>query len=149
MYNMNGNKRLDQSGATLLELLAVLMLITLVTGIIWTTISLSLKHNIVETSKVTLQKEANLIITSMQQEHRKRDCYKLTISASEVIMSSCSDGTVYLDFQNDEFIYGPNLEDFIEPKHENLVLDNFYLESKDGKLKLEIPTVISRYKKSN
>lgn len=80
----------NQSGLTLVELLAVLVLISLVTGVIWSTMSISIKHNTIETTKLQLQQEANLIITKLQNTHRYNDCYLLTMQSDRIEVNSCS-----------------------------------------------------------
>ena len=56
-----------QSGMTLVEVLVVLVLSSLVTLLIWTTVSISIKYNINETKKLRLQQEMNYIITKLQK----------------------------------------------------------------------------------
>jgi len=51
--------RKNESGVTLVELLAVLVLISIVTAIIWNTVFISMRHNTTETKKLRLQQEAN------------------------------------------------------------------------------------------
>ncbi|GEM_PF-5692172 len=143
---MKKNEKLNQKGITLVELLAVLVLITLVTAIIWTTISISFKHTEVETTKLQLQQEANLVITKLQAAHRKGECYNISISDSTITLNACKGTEVFLRHTSDQFSYGPVMEKDIEPKEEDLKLPEFTVESKKDHKKLKVPTVISRYK---
>ena len=136
----------NESGLTLVELLAVLVLISLVTGIIWTTMSVGIMLNNVETTKLQLQQEANIAITKIQQEHRKRTCYQIIINKNKIELLDCTNQIAYLEIESDKFFYGPERKEIIEPKKEDLRLDNFYVETLDSKTKIEIPSIISRYK---
>lgn len=63
---------------TLVEVLATLLLSSLVIMLIWTTVAISMKYNIVESKKLQMQQDANYMITDIQRIHRKYDCYKIT-----------------------------------------------------------------------
>ncbi|GKV68796.1 hypothetical protein NCCP2716_12940 [Sporosarcina sp. NCCP-2716] len=138
--------KLNQRGLTLVELLAVLVLISLVTALIWTTISISFKHTEVETTKLQLQQEANLVITKLQAAHRKGECYDISISDNNISVKACEGTEVLLRHTSDQFRYGPSLEENIEPKEEDLKLPDFTIESIKDHKKLKVPTIISRYK---
>ena len=78
---------------TLVEVLVVLVLSSLVILLIWTTVSISMKYNITETKKLRLQQEMNYIITKLQQEHRIRDCYDVSIKVEEISIENCEGDT--------------------------------------------------------
>lgn len=136
----------NESGLSLVELLAVLVLISLVTGTIWTTLSVSIKHNVVETTNLQLQQEANLVITKIQQEHRKHTCYQIIINKNEIEILDCVNQTKYLEIESEKFYYGPNINEIIEPKQEDLNLKDFYVKKVDSKTKVDVPTIITRFK---
>lgn len=79
----------NEKGMTLVEVLATLLLMSLVTGVIWTTISIATKFNVSETSTLTLQQETNYIIAELQQVHRHCKTYELTISKNEIKVDNC------------------------------------------------------------
>ncbi|WP_039043046.1 prepilin-type N-terminal cleavage/methylation domain-containing protein [Sporosarcina sp. ZBG7A] len=137
----------NQSGMTLVELLAVLVLVSLVTGIIWTAMNISVKHNALETTKIQLQQDANFIITKIQQKHRSSECYRLIIEEQEVSLRNCEGNQESTEIIGQEFQYGP-LQD-IELKPKKTSMYELTLEVKDPlnrRLSVSVPTVISRYK---
>ncbi|WP_432355788.1 prepilin-type N-terminal cleavage/methylation domain-containing protein [Sporosarcina sp. A2] len=151
----------NEAGMTLVELLAVLVLISLVTGIIWTTMSISMKHNKVETSKLQLQQEANLIITKLQNIHRENDCYLLTVDDDLMEISPCSNKVKpSREIISNDYTYKVEVEGAkigtrifeVLPKNKDLIFKSLIVEtkhvpnSKDSYLTVNVPTTISRYK---
>lgn len=136
----------NQSGMTLVELLAVLVLISLVTGIIWTTMSISIKHNSAETTKLHLQQEANAVITKLQQEHRVKECYILNIDDHEVSITNCEDQPAFKEILGNEYTYGPSMKKEFKPKKTNLSLALQVTDVTNPKLTVTVPTEITRYK---
>ncbi|WP_040286350.1 MULTISPECIES: prepilin-type N-terminal cleavage/methylation domain-containing protein [Sporosarcina] len=138
----------DESGVTLVELLAVLVLISLVTGIIWTAINISVRHSAVETTKLQLQQDANLIITRLQQEHRTRTCYRLTVESSEVSISNCEGQDSFKLVLGNSYRYSSSaVKSEYVPKKNNV--DNFTLTVQDPEnrnLAVDVTTSITRYK---
>ncbi|GKV70496.1 hypothetical protein NCCP2716_29940 [Sporosarcina sp. NCCP-2716] len=151
----------QEDGMTLVEVLAVLVLVSLVTGIIWSVISIATKFNISETSTLRLQQEANYIIADLQQVHRHCESYQLTISRDEVSVAECkNEAGQYLDTYNkvvsDQFHYryensgtSPYVNRTYRPQQENLELPDFAVidpVKKGGREKaVTVPTTITRY----
>lgn len=79
----------DEKGLTLVELLATLTLLSLVTGVIWATISIATQFNVGETTSIRLQQEANYIISELQQVHRNCYEYELTYNREEIKVNNC------------------------------------------------------------
>jgi len=156
--------RKNESGVTLVELLAVLVLISIVTAIIWNTVFISMRHNTTETKKLRLQQEANYVIAEIQQYHRQCDSYRLTIKGSEVSMKDCvressnslPDLTISNGFQyktSDESAGDePLVDEFNDTtidskdKHSSLSFILIIEDTENKNLKVEIPTNIYRYK---
>ena len=152
----------QEEGMTLVEVLAALVLLALVTTIIWSTVSIATKFNVSETSTLRLQQEANYIITDLQQVHRHCDSYRLTISRDEVKVTECkgADGQskdAYNKVISDQFNYrfedsgkSPYLDRPYRPAKENLELQDFAVidpVNNHGKEKaVQVPTIISRYR---
>lgn len=162
----------DEKGLTLVELLATLTLISLVTGIIWTTISIASQFNIGETTSLKLQQEANYIITELQKAHRTCSEYKLTIKEDEISIKECklidkdeiinkiiSSNYKYIAIINEPTIDLPPSKmiknvHFIEyidipqkPKKNDINLMYFTVQdTNNDKRFVNIPTTISRYK---
>ena len=151
----------NEDGMTLVEVLATLVLIILVSGVLWTTVSIATKFNISETSALRLQQEANYIIAELQQVHRQCYSYKLTIVRDEVKVAECKNETgasltQYDGVISDQFKYrfedsgvSPYVEKlFITPK-ENLELLDFVvidpIKRNNKEKAVRVPTTISRY----
>ncbi|AXH99322.1 hypothetical protein DV702_05945 [Sporosarcina sp. PTS2304] len=147
----------NEKGMTVVELLATLLLVTFVSGIIWTTISIATKFNIGETSTLRLQQEANYIISELQQIHRNCEKYSLTITANIVEVSACVDDTgapmnEYNGVISDRFTYESSWrseENPIEPTKAggDLVLENFaVVDPSNSNREVKVSTTISRFK---
>ncbi|QKX51717.1 prepilin-type N-terminal cleavage/methylation domain-containing protein [Planococcus glaciei] len=85
--------KLNQKGVTLVELLAALVLVSIVATIAWTALSIGFKHTAAETSKTQLQQDANLIVTKLTNEHRRNDYYYLQMNAGHLEIKTCNDQT--------------------------------------------------------
>lgn len=79
----------NEKGASLVEVLAVLLLVSIIGGIGWTALNIGMKHNSVETTKTQLQQEANLIVTKLINEHRRSDHYYLRLADGQLEINSC------------------------------------------------------------
>lgn len=155
----------QEEGMTLVEVLAALVLVALVSGVIWSVISIAAQFNVSETSTLRLQQEANLIITNLQQTHRQCDTYHLTISQTKVEVSSCQnrEGQV-LDSYNrvisDSFQYRAGtdpssyyIDRTYRPSKENLDLPKFTVldpvRQHGSQKSVTVPTAITRYQTDN
>lgn len=79
----------SEKGVTLVEVLAALLLVSLIAGIAWTALTIGMKHSAAETSKTQLQQEANLIVTTLVNEHRRSDHYYLRLANGQLEINSC------------------------------------------------------------
>ena len=151
------NKKRDnvpshQSGMTLVEVLAVLLLTALVMMLIWTTVLTSMKYNITETKKLKMQLEANHIITDLQQIHRKCDTYKLEERDGQIWLTDCTG----IDVQSDKKIGSENSfkisglpterEILAKTTDSSMDVNLIVFDPVKNKLKVSVSTVISRYK---
>lgn len=141
----------NDSGMTLVEVLATLVLLSLVASLIWTAFFISARHNIAETTKLHLQQEANYILTKIQQTHRQKDCYKLEIKESQVRIFNCEDKPEFDEIISSNYSYLPeNSEEYLKKitsEEEDLFLTLTILDpKKDSKLFVKIETTIARYR---
>lgn len=83
------NIKNNQKGITLVELLAALALVGIIAAIAWTTLSIGFKHTVVETEKTKLQQSANLIMTTLTNQHRRSDSYSLVFEGNQLKINSC------------------------------------------------------------
>lgn len=139
----------NQSGMTLVEVLATLILLSLIGTLIWTTFFTSAKYNIKETTKLHLQQEANYIITKIQQQHRQLDCYQLEITEDAVELFDCENPKMLIETISSDYKYESVALQKVEPKLKSgdlrlklTVKDPL----KDSKLKVDVETTITRYK---
>ena len=82
--------KLNQKGASLIELIATLALVASVAVIAWTALTIGIQHNAIEMSKTQLQQETNLLITTMSNKHRKSDSYFLRTHNGQLQIKTCS-----------------------------------------------------------
>lgn len=146
----------SEKGMTLVEVLATLLLLSLVTGVIWTTISIATQFNVSQTSVLSLQKEANYIVSELQRVHRNCNTYELVITANEVKVMNCKSGDNlvtpgYDGIVSNKFEYEPLRNspepDPIETTKENLnILDFKVIDPAMKSRSVSIPISISRYK---
>lgn len=145
-------RKLDNEGITLVEVLAVLTLVSIIAVAAWTALSIGMKYTTLETSKTEMQQDANIIISKLSSAHRQSDKYAIKIE-SEKLMISTSNGTVWKDFEvvldkpysfAGTIIDGSNLSTTtveIEPKKEHADLD--LKLTKNGQT-LDIQTTLTR-----
>lgn len=148
----------NEKGVTLVELLAVLVLVSMICTIILTSLFIATKYNITETKKLKMQQEANYIITKVLQEHRKdTDCYNLQVvdesgkpvaKGSKIIFSDCSDTSVpeAKVIIADSFIYSlSELGVKHDPKSANLKTTLTVIDPENSKLTVTVDTEFKRY----
>lgn len=146
-----------QKGMTLVEVLASLLITSLVIILIWTTILISIKYNIVESNKIQMQQEVNYIITDLQRIHREFNCYQIKSVNGEWRSIDCSNGYTISTYSNPEFkyqisgypeyIYTVQKDAVVAGKSYSpsypLKVKGFYADK--ASLILEITTTISRF----
>lgn len=79
----------NQKGISLVEVLAALALVATIAAIAWTALSLGFKHTAVETEKTKLQQSANLIMSTLTNEHRRSEKYSLLFEGNQLKINSC------------------------------------------------------------
>lgn len=164
----------NESGISLVELLATLALVSIVISLIWTAFSVSTKFNLIETQKLKLQQEANYIVAEVQRLHRICDSYTFILSAEQITIDNCEIRDEHNNLLKKNFILSNNYEysykkwieneqgeeilkemdvvnhpftDIIKPKSENLLIDELILKNPTKKtVSVSLPISISRYK---
>ncbi|ETP68895.1 hypothetical protein G159_10065 [Planococcus glaciei CHR43] len=104
--------KLNQKGITLVELIAALALVSIIAGIAWTALSIGFKHTAVETNKTSLQQDANLIVTTLTNAHRRNDSYSLAFDSNKQLtiktcedIAACPAGSTYTRVIDTQYIY--------------------------------------------
>lgn len=138
---------MNEDGITLVELLAALVLVTLVTAVIWNTVFISMKYTTSETTKLRLQQEANYIITKIQQQHRQLECYELEITEDKIELFDCQDPKLLIEVISTDYKYVPVELTKVKPKSGDFSLNLTIKDPReDSKLNVKVDTVISRFK---
>lgn len=152
----------NEKGITLIELLAVLLLASIIVGILTTTLSIGLNQKGTQSDKVRLQQEANLVISKITQKHRNGICYNLIDSNEELhfitykLDTDCGEETELTVESRDTkrtvvtdniFKYEINNNNFKgNPKKCDLKLRLTVKDPDNNKLKVTVNTIISRIK---
>lgn len=143
----------NERGMTLIEILATLILISIICVAIWSTISIVTKNNVGEVTSLRLQQEANYIITSLQQVHRKCANYNLSITSTKVEVSECKDSSgnglpSFNSIVSEGYQYSPNIDDMeVESSTDDIDLSPLIVTDQlNKKREVKIKTVISRIK---
>jgi len=146
-----------QDGMTLVEVLATLLLSSLVIMLIWTTVAITMKYNLTETKKLQMQQDANYIITDIQRIHRKYDCYQIIKQENNGSweVQECANGKIISVYSNPAFqyelseqpekIYTKNKQDDINGLYTPsylLIVEVYVTENKGPSIKVQ--TTISR-----
>ena len=144
----------------MVEVLAALLLVSIIGAIAWTALNIGMKHNSAEITKTQLQQEVNLIVTKLVNEHRRSDHYYLRLAGNQLEINSCDvddsagescDGFINLSQQDFRHKGTVNGIDFtvmdetkrIEPKknHVRLVLK---VTDQEEKRSAEVETKLTR-----
>ena len=110
----------NEKGVTLVELLAVLVLVSMVASIILTTFINVNSYNVTEMKKLKMQQDANYIVTTLLQKHRTvNHSYTLKLEANKLVYMDGDTGikeTIGENFYYDmtKIIVGD--ESFIKPE---------------------------------
>ncbi|WP_298830424.1 prepilin-type N-terminal cleavage/methylation domain-containing protein [uncultured Planococcus sp.] len=146
----------NEKGITLVELLAALVLVSLIAGVAWTAMSIGFKHSVVETSKTQIQQDANLIIAKLASAHRKSDSYSLGFENGQLVLKTCFDDEGCGSFERvldktynyeetaingSVYTGAPFTEVIILPKEQNTAIN---LKLISGKTTISIDTVLTR-----
>ncbi|PID04116.1 hypothetical protein CSV67_01185 [Sporosarcina sp. P2] len=157
--NVKWTIRKNQQGMSVVELLATLLLVSLVSVIIWTTFSISTRMNTSETAKLRLQQEINYIATEAQRLHRKCSSYEFVVKPQRVSVRNCrtSSQTIEDYILSTNFLYYTDQKNpeateerfYVNAKRGNLEISKFWVVNpKNDKLKVSIPLELSRYKEA-
>lgn len=148
--------KIGEKGITMIELLAALILVSVIAGVAWTAMSIGFKHSVVETSKTQIQQDANLITAKLSAVHRKSDSYWLTFENKQLVVKTCFDDKgcgpyervidKTFDFKettiNGEVYEGAAFAEIeILPKEQHTA---FNLRLTSGKTTISIDTVLTR-----
>ena len=81
-------ERLDEKGVSLVEVLAALLLVSIIATAAWTALSIGMKHTTAETSKTEIQQDANLIIAKLSAAHRQSDSYTIKFENGQMMLGT-------------------------------------------------------------
>lgn len=147
-------KKINEDGITLVELLGTLVLVSIVTAVIWNAAFISMRYTATETKKVHLQQEANYVIAQIQLYHRQCDSYVLSVEISGITLEKCKSIRPLSDLIiKNKFRYESSPvfhEELIKSKTigSSTEMELTVSDIEKNKLKVKIPTTITRYKSS-
>lgn len=81
--------KLDEKGVTLVELLAALLLVSIIATIAWTTITIGMRHGTSETNKTIMQQDMNLMVSSLMSAHRGSEKYSVIFQNNYLLIDAC------------------------------------------------------------
>lgn len=138
----------NENGLTLIELLATILLSSMVVIILMTTFSIGIKYNISESKKVRLQQEANLVIATITNKHRDGECYSLDKEGEKLFFYTCGDNKTKQESVTENlFKYEIDTNEFSgNPKKDDLEISLTVIDPVNEKLKVTINSTISRIK---
>ncbi len=138
----------NEKGVTLIELLAVLVLVSMVATIILTTFFIATKYNINETKKLKMQQEANFIITAILQKHRTtEECYNLDIieGGKKLVFIDCEEPDLEVVI-GESFKYElTSASNEVYPKQADLKTTLTVSDSENPKLFVSVDTIFKRF----
>lgn len=138
----------NEEGVTLIELLAALILASIVVVLIMTTFSIGAKYNVSESKKVRLQQEANLVIATITNKHRAGECYNLDVNEyHKLFFQTCGGGTEDKSVTENLFEYRIDTNGFSgNPKKDDLILELTVIDPEKDYLTVTVNSTISRIK---
>lgn len=80
----------NNHGITLVELIAALALVSIVSVLIMTTLGIGIKQSIAESNKTLTQQQANLIVSKLLNEHRMGACYYIKGDSGKIKIAPTS-----------------------------------------------------------
>ena len=153
---MNEKNFHKQSGLTLIELLAVIVISGLVLTLGWSILSNSYKYNDITQSKINLTQEANLIVSKLRKQHQNGDykvCYgdeklffdsekKLSIGSNGIKITSLENNWLLKDGVTDESLNISGSLNCVDFDNENPLIVKMTLMDQENN-EFELNTVIS------
>lgn len=141
----------NEKGVTLIELLATLVIFGIFSVIIWGFLFQTSKINHVEMTKQSLQQEANLIVTTFNEVHRKSGIYEIHISndlTDNSIEIITSNGENYIFNKPDvHYALKPIFTTLqIKPQDDNFELDLTLTSIENAHITTSIKTTFTRLK---
>ncbi len=99
------NSMKNQAGITLIELLATLTILSFLLGIIYSVFSNGLQYSSKAKNTVSIQQEANYLLTVLKEQHEKVNSYTVTVNNDhkKVVINNSNNETFTID--NPNFFY--------------------------------------------
>lgn len=146
----------DESGLSLVEVLATLSIMSLVGVIIWSIFFQGFEFSQKSTSKNFMIQETNLLITNIKKIHQKADYYSISIPQPCEITLILNGGTEKHEFAHPkicyEYLITNNASDSIDPTNidpnkKNIKLRFITSDKQDRNNKVTVDTILYRLKK--
>lgn len=107
--------KIGQKSETLIEVIAALAIVSIISTIAWTALSIGFQQGTVETSKTRMQQNANLVVSTLVNEHRRSDSYYLKFENGQLDLKSCIDNEgseecqAFRQITDNEFTYSGSI----------------------------------------
>jgi prepilin-type N-terminal cleavage/methylation domain-containing protein len=134
----------NEKGVTLIELLAALVIFGIFSVIIWGFVIQTSKANDIEMVKQSLQQEANLIVTTFDEVHRKSGIKEVFITEDNTleILSESGDYSVF----NKPDVHYSLPSEFRKPEGKNFSIDLTLTSIKNEHISTSIKTTFTKLK---
>ncbi|MFY0741189.1 prepilin-type N-terminal cleavage/methylation domain-containing protein [Solibacillus silvestris] len=120
----------NQRGITLMEVLAAIILISIISFLAWNIFFQGKNYTEKSLSKSQMQQEANIILSRLSKIHQSSDTYEVNTQTCSFIIKYTVNGTT----KNEPFNNGKlciklsNIPNIIDPKTINAIDFNLYIE---------------------
>lgn len=145
-------KNCKQAGVSLVEVLAIIVLLTIVVLLSWNIFFQGAKYTNKTISKNYMQQEANYIISKLNKIHLQSDTYKVTRSSCKFTIESTTDGRItdIVTFENNQLcITIKNIPDTVIPNEQDINLQLTIQQLDEATNDITIETLLQRLKEAN
>lgn len=121
-----------QRGITLVELLAVLAILSLIGTLIWSVFFQGFNFSKKAETKNRIQQEANILVTNLIKIHQSSDEYKVSSSNCVATVTFSDPAKSPLIFKDSQLCYDVQL---VDPKTKNVITEFVTPNTQDSELK--------------
>lgn len=142
-------KNNQQSGFSLVELLAVIVLLSIVLLVSWNIFFQGTNYSNKAVSKNQMQQEANIIFAKLNKIHLQSDSYKMQIDPCKFTIEATLNGIVsdIETFENNQYcITLKNVPEIVIPKKDDVHLELIIQQRNAPSAKLQFDALLQRLK---
>lgn len=137
-----------ERGFTLIEVLASILILSIIGVIIWNVFIQGSKYAKYSLSKNALQQEANYVITNLTRIHQTSTTYQISSSSCQInVTYTKQDGTISTKlFDSQDICYSTNFTGTVNPNEDDINLTITLSDKKKSSSKVDISTILYRLK---